>query len=126
MDQKNTRDLAIVHGFSASEKPQKYPICHALTKSLKRGLQKLAPYAIISTTAKERRKNWTRRRTVTNTPRRSVGTVQGGKLNMMNKNFAKAQISRGDVLEMFKTGLVSFSFAPITVIAMTAIFSLAL
>ena len=45
---------------------------------------------------------------------------------MMNKNFAKAQISRGDVLEMLKTGLVSFSFAPITVIAMTAIFSLAL
>lgn len=45
---------------------------------------------------------------------------------MMNKNSTNAQISRGDVLEMLKTGLVSFSFAPITVIAMTAIFSLAL
>ena len=45
---------------------------------------------------------------------------------MMNKNSTNAQISRDDVLEMLKTGLVSFSFAPITVIAMTAIFSLAL
>ena len=43
---------------------------------------------------------------------------------MMNKN--NNQTSRTDVMDMVKTSLVSFSFAPITVLAMSAISSLAL
>ena len=42
---------------------------------------------------------------------------------MMNKNNL---ISRADVMDMVKTGLVSFSFAPITVLVMGMISSLAL
>ena len=78
LSQKCSCELAVLHGFFPFKSFKKRLVCRALTNPLKRGLQKLAPYAIISTTAKERRKNWMRRRTVTNMPMRSARAVQGG------------------------------------------------
>jgi len=45
---------------------------------------------------------------------------------MMNKSFTNDRTSRSSAMEMIRTAAVSFSFAPITVIAMSAISSLAL
>jgi len=56
LKEKAFRFLGNLHGFDAPQNRQKAAICRALPKMLKRGLQKLVSRAIISTTAKERRK----------------------------------------------------------------------
>jgi len=45
---------------------------------------------------------------------------------MMNKNYTNAQTASSHAMEMLKTALVSFSFAPITVFAMIMVSSLCL